>query len=228
MTWTENSVLINYSETTPCKDIFQAVCDELGRHYEKIGLKYSRSRPKIVYKDKEIKLEICFWSSASNTPGEYVNLEILPNFYSIDLAKKSKTRGFLFGHTGINNIKYTDDKKKVRIIQIFGDVVERIDEYSHESVIRYNHNCNVYGLDKERFDKIVEFIDSTIISWIDKIKTEQGVRELSDNPTDMRIWALNLNGKGGNSDFVNYVKTKFPDIDLTKWQENKTNAQQNV
>jgi hypothetical protein len=181
-----------------------------------------------VYKDKEIKLEICFWSSASNTPGEYVNLEILPNFYSIDLAKKSKTSGFLFGHTGINNIKYTDDKKKVRIIQIFGDVLEIIDEYSHESVIRYNHNCNVYGLDKERFDKIVEFIDSTIISWSDKIKTEQGVRELLDNPTDMRTWSLNLNGKGGNSDFVNYVKTKFPDIDLSKWQENKTNAQQNV
>lgn len=217
MNWTENSVLTNYSKATPCQEIFQAVCDELGRHYEEKGFKYSRSRPKIVYKDKELKLEICFWSSRSNTPGEYVNLEILPNFYSLELAKQSKIKGFLFGHTGINCTKYTDDKKKVRIIQIFGDILERIDEYSYESVIRYNHNCNVYGLDKEKFDKIIEFIDSTIISWIDKIKTEQGARELLDNPTDMRIWSLNLNGKGGNSDFVNYVKTKFPNVDLSKW-----------
>ncbi len=201
------------------KEIFQAVCDEIGRHYEKKGFKYTRSRPKIVYKDKEIKLEICFWSSRSNTPGEYVNLEILPNFYSLELEKQSKIKGYLFGHTGINNTKYTDDKTKVRIIQIFGDIVESIDEYSYESVIRNNHNCNVYGLDKVKFDKIVEFIDTTIISWIGKIKTEQGVRELLDNPTDMRIWALNLNGKGGNSDFVEYVKTKFQNIDLTRWTE---------
>jgi hypothetical protein len=148
-----------------------------------------------------------------------VNLEILPNFYSLELVKQSKIKGFLFGHKGINSTKYTDDKKKVRVIQIFGDILERVDEYSHESVIRYNHNCNVYGLDKEKFEKIVDFIDSTIISWIDKIKTEEGVRELLDNPTDMRIWSLNLNGKGGNSDFVNYVKTKFPNIDLSKWVE---------
>jgi hypothetical protein len=219
MSWTENKTLLEYSKYTPCQEIFQAVCDEIGQHYEKKGIKYSRSRPKIVFKDKEIKLEICFWSSRSNTPGEAVNLEILPNFYSLELAKHSKIKGFLFGHTGINSKKYTDDKKKIRVIQIFGDILERIDEYSYESVIRFNHNCNIYGLDKEKFEKIIEFIDLTIITWIDKIKTEQGLHELLDNPTDMRIWSLNLNGKGGNSDFVEYVKTKFPNIDLNIWVE---------
>ena len=219
MTWTENNVLTNYSNTTPCKDIFQAVCDELGLHYEQKGFKYSRSRPKIVYKDQEIKLEICFWSSASNMPGDYVNLEILPNFYSIELAKQSKVKGFLFGHTSIFNTKYTDDKKKVRVVQIFGDILERIDEYSNESVIKFNHNCNVYGIDQDKFNKIIEFIDTKIIPWTSKIKTIEGISELLENPTGTRIWSLNLNGKGGNSDFVEYVKVKFPDVKINRWTE---------
>jgi hypothetical protein len=218
MNWTENVVLKNSSGTTPCSEIFQAVCDELGHHYEQRGFKYSRSRPKVVSKEKEIKLEICFWSSASNTPGRYVNLEILPNFYSLELAKQSSIKGFLFGHTAIFDEKYTNDKRKIKVIQIFGDVLEREDEYSQESVIRHNNNCNVFGLDKVKFDKIVEFIDSKILPWTDKIRTEKGLLELLKNPTKTRIGSLN--GKGTNSDFVNYVKAKFPQLDINVLTEN--------
>lgn len=214
MSWTDNKTLLNYSETTPCKEIFQAVCDELGKHYENKGYKYSRSRPKIIYKDKNIKLEICFWSSASNMPGSYVNLEIIPNFYSLQLAKQSKIKGRLFGHTGLFTHKYTDNIQQVKIRQIFGDEIERLDKYSYESVIRDNHNCNVYGLDKFKFDKIVAFIDNKIIPWVSKIKTEDGIKELLDNPSQSRILSLNLNGNGGNSDFVQYVKTNFPHIEI--------------
>jgi len=214
LNWAKNPLLNNPSATAPCKDVFQAVCDELGAHYEQRGFKYSRSRPKIVYKDKEVKLEICFWSSHSNTPGQYVNLEILPNFYSLQLAKQSRIKGFLFGHTAIFNEKYTDDNRKIKEMQIFGDVLERTDADSYESVIRHNHNCNVFGLDHAKFNKIIEFIDSRILPWIDKIKTEKGTLELLENPTKARI--SSLSGKGTNSDFVEYVKTKFPEVDIVR------------
>ena len=42
MSWTENITLSEYSKYTPCQEIFQAVCDEIGKHYEAKGLKYSR------------------------------------------------------------------------------------------------------------------------------------------------------------------------------------------
>jgi len=101
MGWTDNKILLEYTRYTPCQEIFQAVCDEIGRHYQNLGFKYSRSTPKLVIENDKIKLEICFWSSRSNIPGEWVNLEILPNFYSLQLKKTSDKKGFLFGHTGI-------------------------------------------------------------------------------------------------------------------------------
>jgi hypothetical protein len=49
MAWTTNSILINHTQShTPCKDIFQAVCDEIGAFYSKKGFKYTASRPKIT------------------------------------------------------------------------------------------------------------------------------------------------------------------------------------
>ena len=219
MSWTNNETLLNYSKATPCKEIFQAVCDEIGKHYEKQGLKYSRARPKIVYKDKDIKVEICFWSSRSNIPGESINLEILPWFHSLQLAKQSKTKGYLFGHTGLFIHKYTDNIKQRKIRQIFGDEEEYVYEYSYESIIKDNNNCNVYGLDEQKFKKIIEFIDNKILSWVEKIKTEEGINELIQDPSQTRIEALNLNGKRGNSCFVEYVKTNFPNINIDKWRE---------
>jgi hypothetical protein len=69
MSWTENKLLLNHSGYTPCNEIFHAVCDEIGKYYEKYGFKYSRSKPKITHKDQDLKLDICFWSSGSNIPG---------------------------------------------------------------------------------------------------------------------------------------------------------------
>src|SRR5205085_208285 len=112
--------------------------DELGKHYEKKGFKYSRSRPKLTYKDAMLKLEICFWSSGSNWPGERVNLEIVPNFYSNLLAKESKTKGFLFSHTALFYHKYTNDKDKVKVRQIFGDELDWVDVYGYQSKITDN------------------------------------------------------------------------------------------
>ena len=217
MSWTDNKTLIEYSKYKPCQEIFQAVCDEIGKHYEKQGFKYSRSRPKITIKDKIFKVEICFWSSRSNIPGEYVNLEILPNFYSNQLIKEKKSKGFLFGHTGLFYHQYTNNPKQIKVRQIFGDEMGRIDEYSTESVIIDNNNCNVYGIDEAKFNKIIAFIDNKIIVWIAKLKTEKGILELLENASKTKIRALN--GKGGNSEFIDYVNLNFPGINIEKLLE---------
>ncbi|MTH14142.1 hypothetical protein [Flavobacterium sp. LC2016-01] len=212
MVWNDNKTLLEYSKRTPCKEIFQAVCDELGKHYAAKGFKYSRSRPKLTLEIDDIKLVIEFWSTKSNTPGKSVSFEILPNFYSKQLAKTSTINGFLFGHTGLFYHKYTDNPKQILVKQIFGDQLERIDEYSTESNIIENHYCNVYGIDKEKFDSIVKFIDDKIVIWISKLATNEGILELITNACRTRVWAIN--GKGTNSDFVNYVKLHFSDIDI--------------
>ena len=158
MNWTENKILLSPNKYTPCKDIFQATCDEIGMHYEKKGFKYSKSRPKITYNDNIIKLDICFYSSSYNTPGEFVNLEILPHFYSVEIAKndkyKNKFKGFLFGHTAINTTKLTDEKPHKKIIkQIFDEEIELFDENFDETIISNNHNCNIYNLTNSKFQK---------------------------------------------------------------------------
>lgn len=81
------SILSRDTASAKCSDIFHIVCDELGEYYNKRGFKYPRSRPNLTIKSNDIWLKIAFWSSRSNTAGEYVNLEIIPIFKSISLAK---------------------------------------------------------------------------------------------------------------------------------------------
>ncbi|QWX84340.1 hypothetical protein H0I23_01410 [Cellulophaga sp. HaHaR_3_176] len=209
--WTDNKILLSYSEYTPCKIIFQAVCDEIGKNYSEKGYRYSRSGPKITIENEKIKLEINFWSSGSNMPGQSVNLKILPSFYSKQL-KQSKIDGFLFGHTGIFYHKYLDNSKKTIVNTIFGETFERTTEHTNESNIIDGHNCNVYGLQKENFEKILNFIDTKIIVWFEKIQNKNGILELTENASKMRLWTLN--GKESNSDFVPYVKLNFPDVEI--------------
>ena len=210
MSWTDNKTLLEYSKYTPCQEIFQAVCDELGKHFITKGFKYSGSRPKLTIEKGDIKLVIGFYSSRSNTPGQWVALEILPGFYSKQLSKTGKTKGLLLEHTALFSHKYTDNPKQIKVRQIFGDELERIDEYSLESKIKDNHICNVYALDKEKFDSIVNFIDAKIIPWITKLSTEEEILELTQNANATRKWSLL------NTDFVKYVQLNFPGIDIAK------------
>jgi hypothetical protein len=214
MSWTINPTLLNPPTSTPCKEIFQAVCDEIGAHYQQFGYKYTRSRPKVVVESDKLKLEITFWSSGSNTPGEHVNLEILPNFYAKQLAKTGVQKGFLFGHTALFYHKYTDDKTKIKVNQIYGEVSEYTDPYSHHSEIRDNRNCDIYGLDKARFDKIIAFIDTKILSWISKLQTEDGLLEFLKDANPTRIHSIDE--KRGNTNFPQYMLLNFPNIDLNK------------
>ena len=221
MAWTDNEIILHQRSTMPSADLFQAVCDEIGKHYIPKGFKYSRSRPKISLKDKQIKLEITFWSSRSNIPGRHINLEILPNFYSVELAKANKTKGFLFGHTAIFSHKYSENPKLQQVISIFGDVMEREVEYTRESEIRYYNSCNIYDINEFKFKRILEFIDEKIIPWFDKLKTIDGVLELTENPSRRVIWSLN--GKSSNSEFIEYCRLKFSGLSMEKRLDEKNN-----
>lgn len=82
--WEDNSVLYDTSPYTPPREIFQAVCGELGRFFTQKGAKYTRSNRKIKFVLGAVRLEVVFWSSHSNTAGDWVNLEIVSTVYAAD------------------------------------------------------------------------------------------------------------------------------------------------
>ena len=194
-----NPILLNYSERTPCKEIFQAICDEIGNHYSKKGFRYAKSQPKLTIQTENLKLEIKFYSSGSNMPGSYVNLEILPAFYSSKLAKMNKSKGFLFGHTGLFYHKYTDNPKLIRVNKIFGEVIDREDEYSYESKVIDSNNCNLYGINELKLNQIIEFIDSKIVVWLKKLENIDEINQFVQDASPTRKSSFE-----GNSEFLQY------------------------
>ena len=147
-------------------------------------------------------------TAKSKTDGNIPVIRYISSYWVTD----NKLKGFLFGHTGLFYHKYTDNPKQILVKQIFGGELERIDEYSNESKIIESNSCNVYGIDKEKFDLIVQFLDNKIVSWASKLATEEGILELLTNASPTRIWSLN--GKGSNSDFIKYVQLNFPNINI--------------
>ena len=221
MSWTENMNLLTKQESMASKDLFQAVCDEIGKYYENKGFKYSGSRPKIVYKDKVVKVEICFWSSRFNTSGKSVTLEILPNFYSQEVIKKGLStsaskiaKGFILGHTDLLIIKLEHNVNKSIKRQIYGEVFEKEIEGKLEPTISYHHICDIYGINEEKFNKIIEFIDQKIIPWIDKIQKAEGVLEFIEK-RPKSVYS-NLLGEGVNSDFIPYCNLRLPELNIEK------------
>lgn len=93
--WAENSVLYNNSPYVPPKEIFQAVCDELGRYYSQSGAKYTKSNRKIKQKYEKVLCELGLWSSHGNIQGEWVNLEIVTTVYALDKTDMEK-KGLLY------------------------------------------------------------------------------------------------------------------------------------
>ena len=207
----EESILRNYSKTTPCKEIFQAVCDEIGKYFTSKGWKYARSRPKITFKNKDLKIEIAFWSSGSNTPGDFVNLEILPQIYSLELLNKLKSEGNKSkGHIlSFIDLFYerleTSEKGKKIILNALGEQIERIDQYNLIPELIYNKSINVYGLNENEFFKIIEFIERKILVWFERINNIEQIDLFLKKLTERDKTRL----KGG--DFEKLIKLKYPD-----------------
>ncbi|WP_074407891.1 hypothetical protein [Aquimarina megaterium] len=209
--WKEGSILNTYNKDTPCKDIFKAVCDEIAEYYVPKGWRYAKSRPKLTYNDKSIKIEIAFWSSGSNIPGDHVNLEIIPSFYSLELKKEMKSKqidsnGYFLGFSDILLERLeTIPKGTQRVINILGEINEFQKDYEETGILRYNHNINVYGITEIDFIKILDFIDNKILVW----------QSLIEN-VDMLISKVSRLPKSDVNNmidgyFIEFIAHKFPD-----------------
>jgi hypothetical protein len=165
MNWTTNKILLNPNKHTPCKDIFQAVCDEIGAHYvREKGFKYTPSRPKLVLKQGEYKLEIGFFSTRTNVQGQSVTFQIIPVFYAKSSKNAENPKGILMGHPNMFYHPTGEMPPKMTINHIYGEVDYNTESWITESVIRDYHACEVYALDAEKFHKILAFIDTKIIA----------------------------------------------------------------
>lgn len=153
--WTEGSVLYNNSPYVPPREIFQAVCDELGRYYSQSGAKYTRSNRKIKLKYEKVLCELGLWSSHSNIPGKWVNLEIVTSVYALDNGDMEK-KGLLyinirpenFNVYGIDSdlffkiVDYIDGK--LELVKSF-ETADGIREfYGEEKFINKHENNKIY------------------------------------------------------------------------------------
>lgn len=121
-TWEENSVLYDVSKYTPPWDIFQAVCNEIGRYYTMKGAKYTKSSKRLKWTGGKLRCEIGFRSSHSNIAGDWVNLEIITSIYTID-TKDMERKGIL-------NLEIRPKNFNVYEIdyELFFEIIKYIDE----------------------------------------------------------------------------------------------------
>lgn len=122
--WDENSILAGDMSRAEPREIFQAVCDELGKYFSERGAKYTRSNRKIKFTYEKIRCECVFWSSHSNTRGEWVNLEIVTSVYALEKTDMER-KGLLYIFIRPNNFNvYGIDGK------LFGEIVGYIEKMS--------------------------------------------------------------------------------------------------
>lgn len=135
--WEEGSVLYSDSPYTPPKEIFQAVCNELGRYYSQNGVKYTKSNRKIKWNLGLIRFETTFWSSGSNTAGEWVNLEIVSNVYTAD-ANGMEKGGLLYFYIRPENFNVygIDDSLFFKIIGYIDETLELVKSFTTSDGIR--------------------------------------------------------------------------------------------
>lgn len=191
--WAEGSVLYSYSSKTPCKDLYNAVCYELARYFKDKGFKHLKSKRRLIYQDEQIKLEIVLWTSSNNTRGDYVVLEIYPEFCSVKF-KDICFGGIMFGHTKIYD--------RNRIPKPWGTGGWSLD----------NFRFNCYGFTIKDFKEVVSLIENKILPWIYKLKKEDGVREMILRlREDNKNW--NFNNRGYlNTVFPEYIVHYFPEL----------------
>lgn len=135
----DNEILINQQDKEP-KDIFDAYCDELGRHYLEKNFKYFKSKPGIERITDDIVESINFWSSKVNVKNECVHLEILPYI-------KSKAL-----------------KKWIKLNQIGRN------EFIYSLKVDYPRNIEIFGHGHGDFEKLTKQIDIRIISKLEEFK----------------------------------------------------------
>lgn len=185
--WDKNSILTNYNPSTPCADIFEAFCDELGKYYVKKGMKYSKSVPEIIFDNNRLRIELSFNSARFNTPGQTVMVELGVSIIDLELDKKEPV---------FNNFTLFSKKLKnaepgtIRVESIFGEQTER-KETNKEAEFRFSNCFNIYAIDLMQFKQVTTFLDEHIFNWIEDIYEADKVAELIHNLGSWGRWFSN-------------------------------------
>lgn len=137
--WEEGSILYARSPDIPPKDIFQAVCREVGRYYQKKGLRYLRSKRELKWNGLNLRCQLGLWSSHSNIRGEWVNLEIVASFFALDLSGMERNGILTIGLRPKNfNIYGIDLAQFHEIILYIDDVIQIAGELdTHDGLEKY-------------------------------------------------------------------------------------------
>lgn len=197
--------MLQHTKNTSPKEIFDSVCSELANHFTPQGFSYNKSRPKLTYTYSDLKLEISFFSSRSNIAGEYVNLEILPYFY----YKKDSKWQLFFGYPNIFTKKRNDNLLEKTTFQIFSNtppIFEKVKTLSKAQLV-LNRSCNIYGINESKLKDIITFIDSNILTWVEKLNSKEGVIELinthfTDNQNKVKL----------DKNIKEFLKIKYPEL----------------
>lgn len=210
-----NSVLNELGRSTDCSEIFQAVCDELGEYYQEQGFKYARSGPHLTIQSGDIKLKLAFWSSRSNTQGDFVALEIIPSFDSVSLAKHlsktTKENGFLFGHDVVfEKYEYCEADCDVIIRYPFKAELKRSDP-THKNLVKYSNNINVYGLSTDNFIKLVNYINQHVVNVLEILQDEARLYRYLKELPEFIVRSMFIE-KRVNSKLPEYLQFKFPEL----------------
>ncbi len=119
--WENDSILYSKSPYVPTKDIFQAVCNEIGRYYHGKEIQYLKSKKELKWKGFNLWCKLGFWSSRSNIRGEWVNLEIVTSLFATDLSDMERKGVLNFGMRPKNFNVYQIDSNKFDEIIVFID-----------------------------------------------------------------------------------------------------------
>lgn len=125
--WEEGSILYTMSSNMPTKDIFLAVCNEIGRCYQNSDMKYLKSKRELKWKGNNLWCKFGFWSSHYNKAGEWVNLEIVPSAFIIDTNGTERKGVLNFGKKPKNfNVYQIDSVKFEEIIDFINSTLKFI------------------------------------------------------------------------------------------------------
>lgn len=167
-TWSSDSLLYHVNASIPSKDIYQAVCDEIGRFYQTKGFKYAPSGKKLEYQYQDFKIKVQFASSHYNTGGEWVLLEINTGIYPQRLQKQYKESKETLLPIILANVDLLDEvllnkpQGTVIGVDMFGREHEVIEEGKPYALRKYARSVNVYNISLDDFRKILSYLNKVI------------------------------------------------------------------
>jgi hypothetical protein len=94
-----------------------------------------------------------------------VTLEIVPSIYSRSIIQENNRRKTQYSRIDFDFFCQESAEMPPRLIikEVFGGELIGIESYLTKTLIRDCHLCDIYGIDEEKFIKIIAFIDSKII-----------------------------------------------------------------